>query len=272
MPSLNHSIDKDGIDFIKGFESFVAYPYDDKVPPVKGKYREWKGEPLKGTATIGYGHTNSAKHPLKVVPGIRITEADACKILDVDLDECEGDVNRLVKVPLTQGEFNALVSFTFNCGTANLKKLIAPLNKGDYAATRAKFDEFIRSKGEVMKGLIRRRDGEQLLWDAVESRPAAAVIPAPEDIHNVPEQVDTPPTPGTKRGLLLGGGGTAATLIAVKEGTDLATGMADSAHNALSSLTGLTGAAGSPWVLAGFAAVLLIGAGIYVWRSRATPA
>ncbi|MFG1395875.1 lysozyme [Roseixanthobacter pseudopolyaromaticivorans] len=268
MPINDLSLSLEGLNFIKGYESFVAYPYDDHRPAVKGKYPEWKGGPLLkgGTATVGYGHTDSAKYPLKVVPGIRLTEAEASKILDVDLDECEEAVNRLVKVKITQGQFDALVSFTFNCGEANLKKLIAPLNKGDYAGTRAKFDLYIRSEGEVMNGLIRRRDGEQALWDA---RPKA--LPQDHEVENVPERVDAPPNPGTKRGIVLGGG-TAATLIAVKEGTDVATGMADSARNAVASVSGLASSMGSPWVLAIIAAVLLVGAGIYVWRSRAKTA
>ncbi len=175
-----------GLRFVKGFESFVGYVYDDKRAPVKGKYVEWNGGPVKGTLTIGYGHTNSAKHPLKISKGLRITEAQAREILDVDLDECEEAVNRLVKVPITQGQFDALVSFAFNCGTGNLKKLIVPLNRGDHAATRAKLDLYIKSKGEVMRGLQRRRDGEQALWDSHDA-------PAPTVIIEHPAEVDREP-------------------------------------------------------------------------------
>lgn len=159
-------ISRQGLEFIKGFEGCVLYVYDDLKPPVNGKYREWKGEAVKGTLTIGIGHTSAAKHPMKPALGLRITEEQALEILDVDLDECEDDVNRLVKVPLTQGQFDALVSFTFNCGAGNLKKLIAPLNKGDYQGTRAKFDLYVKAKGVTLKGLQRRRDGEQALWDS----------------------------------------------------------------------------------------------------------
>lgn len=158
-------IGKKGLDLIKSFESLVPYVYDDKLPPAKGKYQEWKGGPVKGTLTIGYGHTDAARHPLKITKGLKITAAKALEILDTDLDECEEAVNRLVTVSMTQGQFDALVSFAFNCGTGNLKKLIAPLNKGDYDGCRQKFSEFIRSKGEVMRGLVRRRNAEQALFD-----------------------------------------------------------------------------------------------------------
>ncbi len=158
-------IGRKGLELIKSFESFVPYVYDDKIPPVKGKYQEWKGGAVKGTLTIAYGHTDAAKYPLKIEKGLKVTPAKALEILDVDLDECEEAVTRIVTVPLTQGQYDALVSFAFNCGIGNLKKLIVPLNKGDYDACRQKFSEFIRSKGEVMKGLVRRRNAEQALFD-----------------------------------------------------------------------------------------------------------
>jgi lysozyme len=185
-------ISQSGLDFIKGFESFVPWVYDDKIPPVRGKYREWKGEPVKGTLTIGYGHTNSAKHPLRISQGLRVTEQEACEILDVDLDECERDVNELVKQPLTQGQFDALVSFCFNCGAGNLKKLIAPLNRGLASQTRSNFDLYVKSRGgngklEFMRGLQRRRDGEQALWDS--EIPQTHTV---EDMHH-PEDVQGPP-------------------------------------------------------------------------------
>lgn len=185
-------ISQKGVSFIKGFESFVPYVYDDQKPPVRGKYAEWDGGPARGTLTIGYGHTNSAKHPLKISKGLKINETRASEILDVDLDECEDNVNKLVKVPITQGQFDALVSFAFNCGVGNLKKLIVPLNKGDYDGTRRKFDLYVRaSGGGVMKGLVRRRDGEQALWDA--SYDSVSVPSTP--IHHVAEvEADVEPT------------------------------------------------------------------------------
>lgn len=191
MPTKNtHAISARGLAFIKGFESFVGYVYDDLVPPVKGKYREWKGEPVKGTLTIGYGHTDAARHPLKISRGLRITEKEACDILDTDLDDVEAAVNRLVKVPLTQGQYDALVSLAFNMGEGNLRKssLLAKLNRGDYDGARAAFDLYVKSRGQTLRGLQRRRDGEQALWDARYGD--AAPPPAPVE-H--PAAVDTEP-------------------------------------------------------------------------------
>lgn len=179
-----------GLDFIKGFESFVGYVYDDALPMVKGRYREWQAGAVKGTLTIGYGHTDAAAHPLKIKKGLRITERQAREILDVDLDECEDDVRRLVSKPLTQGQFDALVSFTFNCGAGNLKNIAARINRGNYAEARAALALYVKSDGEFMRGLERRRQGEQALWDQA---PPATITKS--DIQH-PANVDAPDNEG----------------------------------------------------------------------------
>jgi lysozyme len=189
--SGDQKISTQGLDFIKGFESFVPYVYDDKRSPVKGKYPEWDGGAVKGTLTIGYGHTNSAKHPLKITQGLRITKEQALHILDVDLDECEEAVNAQVKVPMTQGQFDALVSFAFNCGAGNLKNLTNRMNRGDFESARAAFDFYTKSKGEFMRGLQRRRDGEQALWDDMDVEPPTEIVEHSEEVDgaglNLPE-------------------------------------------------------------------------------------
>jgi lysozyme len=203
-----------GLDLIKSFEGFVPYVYDDLMPPVRGRYREWEGGPVKGTLTIGYGHTDAARHPLKIAQGLRVSESKALEILDVDLDECEDAVNALVTVPLTQGQFDALVSFAFNCGTGNLNKLIVPLNRGDYDACRRKFDQFVRSKGDILRGLQRRRAAEQALWD---DRYEDVAPPHEPVVH--PAQVDPPrPKPMSRstigNGSAVGGGITLGGILA----------------------------------------------------------
>jgi lysozyme len=180
-----------GLDFIKGFESFVPYVYDDLVPSVKGKYREWDGGPVKGTLTIGYGHTDAARHPLKIKQGLRITEAEARQILAVDISECEDDVERLVTKPLTQGQYDACVSFTFNCGAGSFKNIAKRINAGNYAGARAAFDLYTKSKGKVLRGLQRRRDGEQVLWDS-------DIPTVPTEVVDHPAEVDDPKKPTTK--------------------------------------------------------------------------
>lgn len=184
-------ISKHGLAFIKGFEGFVPYVYDDLVPARNGRYRPWDGGPVKGTLTIGYGHTNAAKHPLKIKQGLAITEAEALEILDVDLDECEDDVNAALTRPVTQGQFDALVSFAFNCGMGNAKNIIKRVNRGDYAGARAAFDLYVKSKGQTLRGLQRRRDGEQALWDS-------DIPVVPDEAVDHPAEVDAPKKPSVK--------------------------------------------------------------------------
>lgn len=243
---LPMKLSAEGLAFIKAFESFVPHVYDDLVPPVRGAYREFDPitDKVRGTLTIGYGHTDAARHPLRVTPGLRITEAQAMAILDMDLDECEEAVNRLVKVPITQGQFDALVSFTFNCGIGNLKKLVVPLNRGDAAGTYAKFDQFIRSKGQVLKGLIRRRDGEQALWL---STPRA--LPTAEEVVNVPEKVDAPRQPVTPKGVAAGVAASGAALALVKQSADAVSSVAEPLRETAASISGAVGGAGSVTVL-----------------------
>ena len=74
-----------------------------------------------GIWTIGYGHTTAAGPP-EVREGMRITAAEAEAILKRDLERFEAAVSAMVKVPLTQAQFDVLVSFAFNCGTAALRR------------------------------------------------------------------------------------------------------------------------------------------------------
>lgn len=200
-----------GLAFIKKFEAFVPFVYDD-LRPVRGAkygYREWRGEKPEGTLTIGYGHTDKARHPLKIRPGLVITEAQACEILDVDLDECEEEVRRLIKVPLTQGMFDALVSFQFNTGALAESTLRKLLNRGLYDRAPDEFRRYVFSKGRRLRGLERRRSGEIDLWLA---RPAKEPIAyAEEGIPSASVVPDRPePEPIAKSRTAQGAGAAAA--------------------------------------------------------------
>jgi lysozyme len=157
-------ISGDGLDLIKSFELYVGYVYDDLRPPVSGKYREWQGEPVKGTLTIGYGHTNAAADLLKCTQGAKITLAQALTTLANDLAPCETTVNKAVKVPITQHQFDAVVSFVFNTGKLSGTGLLTQLNAGNYAKAPDEFMKWVKSKGQTLKGLVRRRQAEVHLW------------------------------------------------------------------------------------------------------------
>lgn len=179
----------------KPWEEFVAYPYDDKAAKVRGpdgkrRYPEWTGGPARGTITIGYGHTDAAGAPW-IVPGMKITEAEAVAILAADMAPCERDVARLITAPLGQHQFDTLADFVFNAGAGTLEKstLRRKLNAGDYDCVPAELMKFTLSKGEHMDGLTHRRQAEISLWKTPDDKPETAKVSpadrgvAAEDVH-----------------------------------------------------------------------------------------
>ncbi len=110
-----------------------------------------------GVLTIGYGHTRG------VVEGMTCTQAQAEAWLREDIHAAIADVNRLVKVPLTQGEFDALVDFDFNLGGGALRgsTLLRLLNDGDHAGAAEQFERWSKAGGHVLAGLLRRRLAEE---------------------------------------------------------------------------------------------------------------
>lgn len=122
-----------------------------------------------GVWTIGWGHTGP-----DVYRGLCITRARADELLAQDLARFERDVLQLVKVPLTQHQFDALVSFAFNVGSdidadtiaegLGDSTLLRKLNAGDYAGAADEFPKWNKSRGQVLAGLVRRRAAERELF------------------------------------------------------------------------------------------------------------
>jgi lysozyme len=118
--------------------------------------------------TIGYGHTKTAKQ------GMVITEDQAEALLRSDLAWVEDVIDRLVKVPLTQNQHDAVGSLIFNIGEGNFSKstVLRKLNTGDY---RGAADAFLMwnkqrdkqtGKMNVLRGLTKRRQQERDLFNA----------------------------------------------------------------------------------------------------------
>lgn len=116
-----------------------------------------------GIWTNGYGHTGP-----DVTPGMVITQVQADALLARDLERFEAGVARLVKVPLNQNQFDALVCFSFNLGLGALQgsTLLRLLNAGDYAGAAAQFPRWNKAGGKELPGLTRRRAAEQSLFQA----------------------------------------------------------------------------------------------------------
>ena len=111
-----------------------------------------------GVYTIGYGHTRGVKR------GMKITEEEASAFLTADLLNSEKAVERYDSVyHLNQNEFDALVSFTFNCGATNLRALLrnGRRNRSQIVAT---LPLYRKAGGKVIRGLERRRAAEKALF------------------------------------------------------------------------------------------------------------
>ncbi len=137
-----------GIRFIQKWEGCKLIPYRD----------------VAGYLTIGTGHLITAQEASKYKNGITQERADL--LLRHDLRSAENAVNKLVTVPLTQPEFDSLVSFTFNCGANALKRstLRMRLNRGNRAGASAEFVKWSRAGGRVVRGLLLRRLAERQLF------------------------------------------------------------------------------------------------------------
>ena len=140
-------ISKNGLDLIKQFESLQLKAY-------KCSANVW---------TIGYGHTKNVKE------GDRISQDQANCFLMQDLYSVERAIVRLVKVKLNQNQFDALCSLIFNIGISAFNKstLLAKLNKDDYVGAAEQFRRWNKVNNVVMAGLVRRRQAEEDLFNAI---------------------------------------------------------------------------------------------------------
>ena len=138
------NISKEGIALIKKFERLELQAY--KCPA--------------GVWTIGYGHIKGVQE------GDVITLEEAEDMLVEELDEYENYINDMVTVGLTPSQFDALVAWVFNLGPTNLGEstLLRVLNEGNYEEVPAQIKRWNKAGGEVLNGLIRRREAEALLF------------------------------------------------------------------------------------------------------------
>ena len=137
-----------GFDLLKRSEGLRLHVYKDAA----------------GLPTIGYGH--KLQKPLSFPNDI--TEGEADQILACDVDDAEAAVQRLVKVPLTQGQFDALVDFTINLGAGRLagSSLLRFLNAGNYSEAAAQLLLWDHVGAVELSALKARRKAEYELWEA----------------------------------------------------------------------------------------------------------
>ncbi|VIO73908.1 lysozyme [Bradyrhizobium ivorense] len=174
------------------WEEFVGYVYDDKLPKRHGRYVEWDGGAVRGTLTIGFGHTDAAGGP-KIVQGQRITREEAGELLTRDIAPCVAAVNRLLRVEVTQHQFDAVVDTYFNCPAAAVAA-IKLINAGQADKVPAKLLQYTYSKGEHMEGLTRRRNAE-IAWFTTPDHAEPPPSPNPEVVHSPKAERNPPPKP-----------------------------------------------------------------------------
>lgn len=143
-------LNPEGVEFIKKHEAFSAKAYYDQG----------------GVVTIGYGSTKYLDgRPVKITDSI--SQPEAYYLLIHSLDDYEWSVHSNVDKSLTQSQYNALVSFTYNCGVSAFERsnLLKKVNSDptDPRIIR-EFYRWIYVKGKVSKGLIKRREAEIELY------------------------------------------------------------------------------------------------------------
>ena len=141
-------ITQEGLDLIKRFEGFSPTIY---ICPA-------------GYPTIGYGHMVREEEQERFEDGI--DEQVAEELLQRDVRWAEQGVLRLINVPLTDGQFDALVSFTFNLGTGALQRstLRRKVNREEHAQVPREFMQWVWAGGRKLAGLTKRRYEEASLY------------------------------------------------------------------------------------------------------------
>ena len=142
------NITQNGLDLIKRFEGFSRTVYFCSA----------------GYPTIGYGHV--VKDDEDFAAGI--DEAQAEELLRQDAKIAERAVLRLINVPLTDGQFDALVSFTYNLGGGALQRstLRRKINREEHAEVPEQFMRWVWAGGRKLKGLVRRRAAEVIFYQS----------------------------------------------------------------------------------------------------------
>ena len=142
------NISQEGLSLIKKFEGCELEAYKCAA----------------GVLTIGYGSTKGVEE------GDTITQEEADNLLLHEMEEYEGYINDAVTVDLKQNQFDALVSWVFNLGPANLKAstMLKVLNNKEYDDVPAQIKRWNKAGGKVLQGLIRRREAEALLFEGKE--------------------------------------------------------------------------------------------------------
>jgi len=165
-----------GIALIKKWESFFPRAYKDAV-------KVW---------TIGWGTITDESLGIFVKDGMVIDKAIGEKWLRAELADKERAVFKMLRVPVTQRQFDTLMSFTYNVGTGNLKgsTLLKRLNAGAYSEVPTQLMRWTRAQDretkqwKTLRGLYNRRVDEAKMWngEVIAELPTTPIVRVPGEI------------------------------------------------------------------------------------------
>jgi len=146
----NYKVSSDGINLLVEFEGEVLKVYKDPI----------------GLPTLGVGHLVTPNEKKDYPVGKKITRAESRQFLRRDLARFEDCVNSSVKVPITQNQFDALVSLAFNIGEGAFKRssVLRNLNARKFDAAADSFRAWNKAGGKTLPGLTRRRATERSVF------------------------------------------------------------------------------------------------------------
>jgi len=159
---MSYQISQAGLGFVEAEEGCVLHVYPDAI-----------GRPTVGTGRLLAGMTLAQAYA--AYPN-GITQAQADAFLLADMQVAANAVNAAVTVPLSQNQFDALCSFTFNLGAGSLNSstLLRLLNSGDYDGAAAQFHVWDMAGGQVLTGLYKRRVAESRIFASGDYTPSTS--------------------------------------------------------------------------------------------------
>jgi len=183
MPNESLSLSRAGANLVKHFENCMK-----KCGP--DRYAAYKCP--AGVMTIGWGTTSENGH--RIASGTVWSMAQCDAAFRLDMRVFEADVKRLVKVKLAQWQFDALVSFAYNCGSGALagSTLLKKVNAKNFDGAALEFHKWNKGGGKVLAGLVRRRASEALLFQNIadedyDGKPDKVIVPLPDPM---PQKVE----------------------------------------------------------------------------------
>lgn len=208
-------VDDEGLRFIEGFEGWKKKMPDGRYCAYQAVFNGKKDVP-----TIGPGLTEG------VLMGMIWTRDECSAAFKKELVKHEAAINRMVTVDMSQHQFNALVSLSYNVGIGAVKRstVLKKFNAGDITGAAEAFKLFSKAGGAPVAGLIRRRAAEAAMF----------LDPDGDEINPMPQKVD-PQAAKPSRGAVAGAAATVAagaSQIPVKDILEAARGKVDQAKQA----------------------------------------